>query len=161
MEIWTGVTDPWPTHPLTALKDRATQLLIKYKSGALVTQFIIRERENADQAGSIMMMAMMVLVELMILKMMKRKNLFGDFPNEKKLTRPWFLLPSLCCSNWGTLGAEPADDLINCKLANGHPQQEEANFFPISKDNLKIEVTNDLIYSVLVVLDSLKKYLFS
>ena len=84
---------------LTALKDRATQLLIKYKSGALVTQFIIRERENADQAGSIMMMAMMVLVELMILKMMKRKKLLGDFPNEKKLTRPWFLLPSLCCSN--------------------------------------------------------------
>ena len=28
------------THSLTTLKDRATQLLIKYKSGALVTQFI-------------------------------------------------------------------------------------------------------------------------
>ena len=27
------------THSLTTLKDRATQLLIKYKSGALVTQF--------------------------------------------------------------------------------------------------------------------------
>ena len=26
------------THSLTTLKDRATQLLIKYKSGALVTQ---------------------------------------------------------------------------------------------------------------------------
>ena len=35
LEIWTGVTDAW----LTTLKDRATQLLIKYKSGALVTQF--------------------------------------------------------------------------------------------------------------------------
>ena len=27
------------THSLTTLKDRATQLLIKYKSGALVTQY--------------------------------------------------------------------------------------------------------------------------
>ena len=27
-----------PTHSLTTLKDRATQPLIKYKSGALVTQ---------------------------------------------------------------------------------------------------------------------------
>ena len=34
VEIWTGVTDAWQT----TLKDRATQLLIKYKSGALVTQ---------------------------------------------------------------------------------------------------------------------------
>ena len=29
------------TDRLTTLKDRATQLLIKYKSGALVTQFLI------------------------------------------------------------------------------------------------------------------------
>ena len=29
----------WLTHSLTTLKDRATQLLMKYKSGALVTQF--------------------------------------------------------------------------------------------------------------------------
>ena len=36
VEIWTGVTDA----SLTTLKDRATQLLIKYKSGALVTQYI-------------------------------------------------------------------------------------------------------------------------
>ena len=28
------------THSLTTLKDRATQLLIKYKSGALVTQLV-------------------------------------------------------------------------------------------------------------------------
>ena len=35
VEIWTGVTDA----SLTTLKDRATQLLIKYKSGALVTQY--------------------------------------------------------------------------------------------------------------------------
>ena len=35
MEIWTGVTDASQT-----LKDRATQLLIKYKSGALVTQIV-------------------------------------------------------------------------------------------------------------------------
>ena len=41
MEIWTGVTDAWLTHSLTTLKDSATQLLIKYKSGALVTQFPI------------------------------------------------------------------------------------------------------------------------
>ena len=38
VEIWTGVTDAWLTHSLTTLKDRATQLHIKYKSGALVTQ---------------------------------------------------------------------------------------------------------------------------
>ena len=29
------------THSLTTLKDRATQLLIKYKSGALVTQLVL------------------------------------------------------------------------------------------------------------------------
>ena len=40
MEIWTGVTDASLTHSLTdsQRKDRATQLLIKYKSEALVTQ---------------------------------------------------------------------------------------------------------------------------
>ena len=38
MEIWTGVTDALRTHWQT-LKDRASQLLIKYKSGAHVTQF--------------------------------------------------------------------------------------------------------------------------
>ena len=38
MKIWTGVTDASLTHSLTTLKDSATQLLIKYKSGALVTQ---------------------------------------------------------------------------------------------------------------------------
>ena len=36
VEIWTGVTDASLTD--SHLKDRATQLLIKYKSGALVTQ---------------------------------------------------------------------------------------------------------------------------
>ena len=44
VEIWTGVTDA----SLTTLKDRATQLLIKYKSGALVTQF----RKYAFSGGS-------------------------------------------------------------------------------------------------------------
>ena len=38
VEIWTGVTNASLTHSLTTLKDSATQLLIKYKSGALVTQ---------------------------------------------------------------------------------------------------------------------------
>ena len=33
-----GVTNDSLTHSLTTLKDSATQLLIKYKSGALVTQ---------------------------------------------------------------------------------------------------------------------------
>ena len=37
VEIWSGVTDAWRTHSQT-LKDSATQLLIKYKSGAIVTQ---------------------------------------------------------------------------------------------------------------------------
>ena len=37
VEIWKGVTHAWLTDWQT-LKDRATQLLIKYKSGALVTQ---------------------------------------------------------------------------------------------------------------------------
>ena len=35
----------WLTDSLTTLKDRATQLLIKYKSGALVTQNWIKQRE--------------------------------------------------------------------------------------------------------------------
>ena len=39
MEIQKGVTDALRTHSQT-LEDRATQLLIKYKSGALVTQYI-------------------------------------------------------------------------------------------------------------------------
>ena len=34
------------THSLTTLKDRATQLLIKYKSGALVTQYVSMIRGN-------------------------------------------------------------------------------------------------------------------
>ena len=37
VEIWKGVTHAWRTDSQT-LKDRATQLLMKYKSGALVTQ---------------------------------------------------------------------------------------------------------------------------
>ena len=43
VEIWTGVTDALLTDSLTysqTLKDSATQLLIKDKSGALVTQLI-------------------------------------------------------------------------------------------------------------------------
>ena len=41
VEIWTGVMDALRTDSLTTLKDRATQLLIKYKSGALVTQYLL------------------------------------------------------------------------------------------------------------------------
>ena len=33
------------------VKDRATQLLTKYKSGALVTQFQIKDRDNALKCG--------------------------------------------------------------------------------------------------------------
>ena len=40
MEIWTGVTNALRTDGLT-LKDRDTQLLIKYKSGAHVTQKLL------------------------------------------------------------------------------------------------------------------------
>ena len=32
------------THSLTTLKDRATQLLIRYKNGALVTQYVHKNR---------------------------------------------------------------------------------------------------------------------
>ena len=44
------------TRSLPTLKDRATQLLIKYKSGALVTQFIftallLRENHNFPSSG--------------------------------------------------------------------------------------------------------------
>ena len=47
-EIWSGVmvTDR------QILKDRATQLLIKYKSGALVTQFLLVLL--TDAAGTIL-----------------------------------------------------------------------------------------------------------
>ena len=44
VEIWTGVMDALLTHSLTdwqTSKDRAAQLLKKYMSGALVTQFHI------------------------------------------------------------------------------------------------------------------------
>ena len=41
MEIWKGVTHASLTD--SHLKDSATQLLIKYKSGALVTQFHVCE----------------------------------------------------------------------------------------------------------------------
>ena len=46
VEIWIGVTDASRTDSLTTLKDRATQLLIKYKSGALVTQLSSKHRKN-------------------------------------------------------------------------------------------------------------------
>ena len=46
VEIWTGVTDALLTHSQT-LKDSATQLLIKYESGALVTQF--REKKSKPE----------------------------------------------------------------------------------------------------------------
>ena len=36
------------THSLTNLKDSATQLLIKYKSGALITQFAIIVNLSTD-----------------------------------------------------------------------------------------------------------------
>ena len=47
METWSGVTDALRTDSLT-LKDRDThtQLLIKYKSGALVAQFFTTEDEK-------------------------------------------------------------------------------------------------------------------
>ena len=51
VEIWTGVTDAWLTDWLTdsqTLKDRATQLLIKYQSGALLTHSITLKVINAQ-----------------------------------------------------------------------------------------------------------------
>ena len=45
VEIWKGVTHAWRMDSLTTLKDGATQLLIKYKSGALVTQ-LLKSSEN-------------------------------------------------------------------------------------------------------------------
>ena len=49
-EIWTGITDALLTHSLTTLKDRATQLLIKYESGALVTQLSLIKHSNISGA---------------------------------------------------------------------------------------------------------------
>ena len=49
VEIWTGVTDAWLTDRLTTLKDRATQLLKKYKSGALVTQLLVLKKKGTEQ----------------------------------------------------------------------------------------------------------------
>ena len=42
----------WLTHWLTTLKDRPTQLFIKYKSGALVTQFHPRKNDNCEVLSS-------------------------------------------------------------------------------------------------------------
>ena len=44
MEIWLGVTNPLQKDGQTS-KDRATQLLTKYKSGALVTQSRNKQKE--------------------------------------------------------------------------------------------------------------------
>ena len=44
MQIWTGINDALHTDSLThsqTLKDRATQLLIKYKNEARVTQCMV------------------------------------------------------------------------------------------------------------------------
>ena len=49
MEIWTGVTDASLTD--SQRKDRATQLLIKYKSGALVTQQAMHQKMIIKEAG--------------------------------------------------------------------------------------------------------------
>ena len=51
VEIWAGVTDAWLTHWQT-LKDSVTQLLIKYKSGAVVTQYV-RVESCIDQTKPI------------------------------------------------------------------------------------------------------------
>ena len=53
VKIWKGVTHARLTDWLTdsQMKDSATQLLIKYKSGALVTQFQIKDRDNALKCG--------------------------------------------------------------------------------------------------------------
>ena len=48
VEIWTGVTDAWQT----TLKDSATQLLINYKIGALVTQFDVTENDKRKQPAA-------------------------------------------------------------------------------------------------------------
>ena len=52
VEIWTGVTDALRTDGLT-LKGRATQLLIKYKIGALVTQYTQEMEVAVAQKGLI------------------------------------------------------------------------------------------------------------
>ena len=48
MEIWTGVTYASLTH--SQCKDSATQLLTKYKSGALVTQLNL-DPDRGDRGG--------------------------------------------------------------------------------------------------------------
>ena len=45
VEIWTGVTHASLTHSQS--KDSATQLLTKYKNGALVTQFVLTSHVTA------------------------------------------------------------------------------------------------------------------
>ena len=45
MDIWTGVTDTLRIDSQT-FEERATQLRIKYKSGALVTQYINSGRDS-------------------------------------------------------------------------------------------------------------------
>ena len=48
-----SVTDASLTHSLTTLKDSATQLLIKYKSGALVTQKVLRNKSDQLRSSSV------------------------------------------------------------------------------------------------------------
>ena len=50
VDIWTYVMDPLLTHSQT-LKERATQLLIKYKSWALVMQYMEKNKDKDKHDG--------------------------------------------------------------------------------------------------------------
>ena len=60
MEIWTGVTDALLTD--SQRKDSATQLLLKYKSGVLVTQY-----QQMMMVVKMVMMVMMMVMNMMVI----------------------------------------------------------------------------------------------
>ena len=62
------------THSLTTLKDSATQLLIKYKSGALVTQ-ILMEEVRVDIESSVCMHAIFKAINTYLWRILENTNM--------------------------------------------------------------------------------------
>ena len=80
MEIWTGVTDAWLTDWLTTLKDRATQLLIEYKSGALITHYCYRPTEKQHLFKTPAVLNCSIGRDILSLALMDTSDFLTTFP---------------------------------------------------------------------------------
>ena len=77
MEIWSGVTDALLTDSQT-LKDGATQLLMKYQSGALVTQLEIDIFLLGSLVSIPSIVATIVLMHLSLWRLERRPRLHNQ-----------------------------------------------------------------------------------